>query len=80
MDALLAKPLMSQMGSMVRDPLEEARTSFVEWRQLCEEVAGGSDMDATLLPDNKTVATVLAQARKDMSLANNMLAALSRRG
>lgn len=75
--ALLAKERMEMMATVIVNPLRDFEQKFDTWSAEASHIVadGGGEK---LSFDVKSLAVEIANARKHMALANNMLAQLSR--
>jgi hypothetical protein len=79
LDAMLARPGMAMVSSIIRDPLVAIAESFREYEETARGVVS-SDGETKLdgVPDLKEVSNQVAQCRKQLALATQMLATLAR--
>jgi hypothetical protein len=79
LDAMLARPGMAMVATILKDPLVAAAESFHEYEEAARNVVS-SDGATTLdgLPDLKEISNQIASCRKQLALATQMLGTLAR--
>ena len=79
LDAMLARPGMAMVSSIVKDPLVVSAELFQRYKETAEAVVT-TDGETTLtnVPEIKEVFTQIAQCRKQLALATQMLATLAK--
>ncbi len=79
LDAMLARPGIAMVASILKDPLAAAAKSFRDYEEAARNVVS-SDGEATLdgVPDLKEICSQVASCRKQLALAAQMLSTLAR--
>ena len=79
LDAMLARPGMAMVASIIKDPLAAAAEAFREFEETARNVVS-SDGESMLdgVPDLKELCSQVAQCRKQLALATQMLSTLAR--
>ncbi len=79
LDAMLARPGMAMVAAIITDPLVASAEAFHEYEATARGVVS-SDGEAKLdnVPDIKEVGNLVAQCKKQIVLAAQMLATLAR--
>jgi hypothetical protein len=79
LDATLARPGMTMVAAIIKDPLTASAEAFHDIEETARGVVS-SDGEAKLVnvPDIKEVGNLIAQCKKQIALATQMLATLAR--
>jgi len=79
LDAMLARPGMAMVASIIKDPLVAAAEAFRDFEETARNVVS-SDGESMLdgVPDLKELCSQVAQCRKQLALATQMLSTLAR--
>jgi hypothetical protein len=79
LDAMLARPGMAMVASIIKDPLSAAAEAFRDFEETARNVVS-SDGESRLdgVPDLKELCSRVAQGRKHLALATQMLSTLAR--
>jgi hypothetical protein len=79
LDAMLARPGMTMVASILKDPLVAAAEAFHDYEETARNVVS-SDGETTMdgVPDLKEVCSQIAACRKQLALATQMLGTLAR--
>ena len=75
-DALMNKPAFDLLGATLKEPITKAATRFSELKEAAEAIVGGGGGECPF--DVKTLATEIANLKKNMTLCTSMMAAFSK--
>ena len=79
LDAMLARPGMAMVSNIVKDPLAVSAELFQRYKDTAEAVVTtDGETKLTDIPDIQEVSKQIAQCRKQLALATQMLATLAK--
>jgi hypothetical protein len=79
LDAMLARPGMAMVSSIVKEPIEVSAELFQRYKETAEAVVStDGETKLTDIPDIQEVSKQVAQSRKQLALATQMLATLAK--
>ncbi len=74
-EGVLAKPEIALVSQVIREPIDTAKAQLEEIRDRCNAIVAGGDGEPG---DVKTVAALVANVRKQIALACQVLASVAR--
>ncbi len=79
LDAMLARPGMAMVSNIVKDPLAVSAELFQQYKETAEAVVTtDGETKLTDIPEIQEVSKQIAQCRKQLALATQMLATLAK--
>ena len=79
LDAMLARPGMAMVSNIVKDPLAVSAELFQQYKETAEAVVTtDGETKLTDIPEIQEVSKQVAQCRKQLALATQMLATLAK--